>query len=76
MVPFFRDNGWLVGLSIDGPRELHDAYRHKGDGKVSFDDVMRGIELLNRHEVEWNAMAVVNDVVAAHPDEFYNFSRR
>lgn len=70
---FFRDNGWLVGLSIDGPRELHDAYRHKGDGKGSFDDVMRGIELLNRHGVEWNAMAVVNDVVAAHPDEFYDF---
>ncbi len=73
---FFRDNNWLVGLSIDGPRQLHDAYRYKGDGKGSFDDVMRGIELLNRHGVEWNAMAVVNDVIAAHPDEFYDFFKQ
>ena len=70
---FFKDNGWLVGVSIDGPREFHDAYRRKADGKGSFDDVMRGIERLNRHGVDWNAMAVVNDLIAAHPHEFYSF---
>lgn len=72
---FFKDNGWLVGVSVDGPRELHDAYRLKADGSGSFDDVMRGIELLDRHGVEWNAMAVVNDLVAQHPGEFYSFFR-
>lgn len=70
---FFKDNGWLVGVSIDGPREFHDAYRLKTNGHGSFDDVMRGIELLNKHDVEWNAMAVVNDLIAARPHEFYQF---
>lgn len=70
---FFKDNGWLVGLSIDGPREFHDRYRLTPDGRGSFDDVMRGVELLNRHGVEWNAMAVVNDCNAGHPLEFYIF---
>lgn len=70
---FFKDNGWLVGVSIDGPREFHDRYRLTPSGAGSFDDVMSGIELLNRHGVEWNAMAVVNDCNAAHPLEFYRF---
>lgn len=70
---FFKDNGWLVGVSIDGPREYHDAYRQKANGQGSFDDVMRGIELLNKHDVEWNAMAVVNNLIAARPHEFYQF---
>lgn len=70
---FFRDNGWLVGVSIDGPREFHDRYRRNQAGTGSFDDVMRGIDMLNRHGVEWNAMAVVNDCNVGHPLEFYNF---
>lgn len=70
---FFKDNGWLVGLSIDGPREFHDRYRLAPSGAGSFDEVMRGVERLNRHGVEWNAMAVVNDLNAAHPLEFYRF---
>lgn len=70
---FFRDNGWLVGVSIDGPREFHDRYRRNPAGAGSFDDVMRGIDMLNRHGVEWNAMAVVNDCNVGHPLEFYNF---
>jgi len=70
---FFKDNSWLVGLSVDGPRDFHDRYRLTPSGGGSFDDVMRGIELLNRHGVEWNAMAVVNDYTAAHPLEFYSF---
>lgn len=70
---FFHDQGWLVGVSIDGPREYHDAYRRHSDGKGSFDDVIRGIDCLNRHHVEWNAMAVVNRANAEHPLEFYNF---
>ena len=65
---FFHNNGWLVGVSIDGPREYHDAYRKTRGGAGSFDRVMHGIELLNKHRVEWNALAVVNN-----PLEFYRF---
>jgi uncharacterized protein len=70
---FFHDNNWLVGLSVDGPQEFHDEYRKTRLRKPSFKQVMKGIELLNKHQVEWNAMAVVNDYNADYPLEFYNF---
>ena len=70
---FFRDNKWLVGVSIDGPERFHDRYRLNMKGKPSFAKVMKGIELLNRYGVEWNALAVVNDFNGDHPLEFYRF---
>jgi uncharacterized protein len=73
---FLRDNRWLVGLSIDGPQEFHDEYRRSADGKPTFQRVMRAVNMLNRHNVEWNAMAVVNDYNADFPDEFYNFFKQ
>lgn len=70
---FFKDNGFLVGVSIDGPQEFHDEYRRTRTGRPSFRQVMRGIDLLNRYGVEWNAMAVVNDFNADYPLDFYHF---
>lgn len=70
---FFRRNNFLIGISIDGPKEFHDEYRRTRTGGPSFDKVMRGIRLLNKHGVEWNAMAVVNDFNADYPLEFYRF---
>lgn len=70
---FLADNHWLVGVSIDGPAAEHDLYRHMTNGRGSHADVMRGIEILNRHGVEWNAMAVVNDHNSHDPRGFYNF---
>ena len=70
---FLRENNWLVGVSIDGPQRFHDEYRRSASGKPSFLNVMRGIRMLQRHGVEWNAMAVVNDYNADHPVEFYRF---
>ena len=70
---FFRENNWLVGVSIDGPQEFHDEYRKNKQGKPSFVKVMQGINLLKKHGVEWNGMAVVNDYNADYPLEFYNF---
>lgn len=70
---FFKRNNILVGVSIDGPKEYHDAYRISRGGEPSFDKVMRGIELLNKYGVMWNAMAVVNHLNADHPLEFYHF---
>ncbi len=70
---FFKENNWLVGVSIDGPQEFHDEFRRTRQGRPSFVQVMRGIELLNRHGVEWNAMAVVNDFNGDYPLDFYHF---
>ena len=70
---FLHDNGWLVGISIDGPKEFHDEYRKNRMGKPSFVKVMNGIRLLKKYQVEWNAMAVVNDYNADYPKDFYHF---
>ena len=72
---FFAQNHWLVGISIDGPQEYHDHYRVTPAGKPSWEKVMQGIQLLKKHRVEWNAMAVVNAYNAEHPLEFYHFFR-
>lgn len=70
---FFKQNNFLVGVSIDGPQEFHDEYRKTGTGRPTFRDVMKGINLLNKHGVEWNALAVVNDFNADYPLDFYHF---
>jgi hypothetical protein len=70
---FLKANNWLVGVSIDGPQEFHDRYRHAQSGKPTWKNVMQGIRLLKKHGVEWNAMAVVNDYNANHPIDFYQF---
>ncbi|MEG2181314.1 MAG: anaerobic sulfatase-maturation protein [Bacteroidales bacterium] len=70
---FLRDNNWLVGVSIDGPQEFHDEYRKNKQGMPSFHKVMQGIRMLNKYNVEWNAMAVINDFNADYPLDFYNF---
>ena len=72
---FFRDNGFLVGLSIDGPRELHDAYRRDKAGRPTFDKVMRGLEALREQGVEWNALTTVHAANAGHPEMVYRFLR-
>jgi len=70
---FFKENNFLVGVSIDGPQEFHDEYRRTSTGKPTFRSVMKGIDLLNKYGVEWNALAVVNDFNADYPLDFYHF---
>ena len=70
---FLRENGFLVGISIDGPRNVHDAYRRTSADGPSFDRVMQGLQLLKDHHVEWNALAVVNNLNVGQPREFYRF---
>ena len=72
---FFRENGWLVGISLDGPPEAHDLYRRDRQGGPTFEAVMRGVALLQKHGVEWNALAVVNRRNADDPAGFYRFFR-
>lgn len=73
---FFHDNGWLVGVSIDGEKDFHDEYRRNRMGAPSWQKVMHGIELLKKHDVMWNGMAVVNDYNADYPHEFYQFFKK
>ena len=72
---FFSENDFLVGISIDGPRELHDAYRVNKGGKGSFDQVMRGLEHLKAGGVEWNALTTIHAANADHGREVYCFLR-
>lgn len=72
---FFREHGFLVGLSIDGPREIHDTYRVNKGGKGSFDDVMRGLTCLREAGVDWNALTTIHAANAAHGREVYCFLR-
>lgn len=71
---FFKRHNMQVGVSIDGPQACHDAYRRLRNGGPSFHRVMRGIEILNRHGVDWNAMAVVNNLNAEAPLMFSHVS--
>ena len=70
---FLKQNNFLVGVSIDGPRELHDVYRVDKRQKPTFDLVVRAIELLKRHTVEFCTLTVVNRRNSTRPLEVYNF---
>jgi len=72
---FLHDHNFLVGLSIDGPRKLHDTYRLDKGQKPTFDRVMKGIALLKKHKVEFNTLTVVSASNAKHPVEVYDFLR-
>ena len=72
---FFKQQNYLVGLSVDGPRHLHDAYRVNKGGKGSFDQVIRGWEVLKKHQVEVNILCTVHAANQDHPLEVYRFFR-
>ena len=72
---FFKEHNFLVGLSVDGPKEMHDAYRVNKGGDGSFDQVMRGWETLHRHDVEVNILCTIHAANADHPLEVYRFFR-
>ena len=72
---FFRQNNYLVGVSIDGPRALHDAYRVNNRGQGSFDEVIRGWRCLQKHGVDANILCAIHAANADHPLEVYQFCR-
>lgn len=72
---FLHENRFLVGLSIDGPRELHDAYRHDKAGNSVFDKVVRAARLMQEHQVEFNILCTVNAVNSEQPLAVYRFFR-
>ncbi|WP_214021440.1 anaerobic sulfatase maturase [Methanoculleus sp.] len=72
---FFHDNNFLVGLSMDGPGELHDAYRRDRRGRGTFNRVLAAARLLQKHRVEFNVLCAVNRTNADHPLEVHRFFR-
>jgi uncharacterized protein len=70
---FFRENNFLVGISIDGPKEFHDAYRKDKKGNSTFDRVMQSIRLMQEFRVEFNILSTVNRINADYPLEVYRF---
>ena len=70
---FFADNNFLIGLSIDGPREVHDKYRFYKGGQSSFDNVVNSINLLKKYNVEFNILTCVHKFNSYKPLEVYNF---
>ena len=72
---FFRQNNFLIGLSLDGPKEIHDAYRHDRGGQPTFDRVMRGLEMMAVNGVEYNTLSTINDRCAGQGKKVYQFMR-
>jgi uncharacterized protein len=72
---FFKEHQFLVGVSIDGPRELHDAYRVNKGGKGSFDQVMKGLGHLQAAGVEWNALTTIHAANGDRGRVVYRFLR-
>ncbi len=72
---FFKQHNFLVGISIDGPQAMHDAYRVDKGGQPTFDKVMRGLSYLQRHDVEYNTLTTLHHANADHPAEVYRFLR-
>jgi serine-type anaerobic sulfatase-maturating enzyme len=72
---FLKQHHYLVGLSVDGPREMHDAYRYDKKGQGSFDAVMRGWNVLRKHDVDTNILCTINAANQDHPIEVYRFFR-
>ena len=70
---FLKKHDFMVGISLDGPQHIHDQHRHDKRGKGTFDMVMQGLRLLQKHEVPFNVLACVSREAANHPLEVYQF---
>ena len=72
---FFKEHQFLVGISIDGPAPMHDSYRVDKGGKPTFRRVMKGLDVLRRHGVDWNVLTTIHAVNGDHGREVYTFLR-
>ena len=73
---FLKENRFLVGLSIDGPKKLHDAFRVAKDGSPTFEKVFAAAKLLQKHGVPFNTLTCINRLNATKPLDVYRFLRR
>lgn len=72
---FFREKQFLIGISLDGPKEIHDAYRHDRGGHPTFDRVMRAVEMMAVNGVEYNTLSTINNRCAGQGKHVYQFMR-
>ena len=72
---FFKKHNFLVGLSMDGPKHMHDAYRVDKGGEGTFDQVMAAARLMQKYKVEFNILCTVHTANGDHPLEVYRFFR-
>ena len=72
---FFKANDFLMGVSIDGPQDIHDTYRVNKGGSGTFHQVMKGYEALRRHDVDVNILCTLHDANADQPLRVYRFFR-
>lgn len=72
---FFKENNFLIGLSIDGPQQLHNLYRKNKAGNGSYIQVKRAAQLLHKHNVEFTTLTTVNNITAKQPLDVYRFLR-
>lgn len=72
---FLAREKFLVGISVDGPREMHDAFRTDAGGRPTWHKVMRGLQVLKRHRVEFNTLTVVHRRNVRHAAQVYDFLR-
>ena len=70
---FFKENNFLIGLSVDGTREIHDSYRHTKTGDDTFDRIINSAKLLDKHKVDYNILTVVTSKVAKNISDIYKF---
>ncbi len=73
---FFSEEEFAVGLSLDGPREMHDMFRVTKDHKPTFEQTMRGYNLLQKHKVHTDTLCVVNVYNVQHPLLVYRFFKQ
>lgn len=72
---FLKKHNFMVGISLDGPKEIHDRYRRDRKGNGTFDEVMRGLRLLQKYGIEYNVLACVARETALKPLDVYRFFR-
>ncbi len=72
---FFAENRFLIGISLDGPREAHDLYRKDKGGAPTFDRVLRAVKLLKNHKVDFNILTCVSASNVERPLDVYHFLR-
>lgn len=70
---FLKANDFMVGISLDGPKEIHDHYRTDRRGEGSFDKAMRGLRLLQKYEIEYNVLVTIGKETASRPLDIYRF---
>ncbi len=72
---FFKQNNFLIGLSLDGPPAVHNIYRRNNSGREKYDSVMRAARLLKQHKVDFNILCCVHKGNQDHPLDVYRFLR-